>query len=95
MYLDERELPAGDVVRAAGGELRLRWTAAVAFVDLEPTLNWEHRCRYLVVRLDGQEIEAVEARFPPFLKGRAPTLRVVWTGARVPAWLKSGFLTMP
>lgn len=78
------------MVPVDGGEFRLRWAAAVAFVDLEPALNWAHRCRYLAIRIDGHEIEAVEARFPPFLKERAPTLRVVWTGARVPAWLKGG-----
>ncbi len=89
VYVDERELPAGyPIPISGGGELRLRWPAALAFADLEPTLNWAHRCRYLAVRLDGEDVEGISASLPPFLKGRSPTLRVAWTGERVPEWLR-------
>lgn len=87
VYLDERELPAGSAAPSGDDALRLHWPAALAFVDLEPGLNWAHRCRYLAVRLDGREVEPFEARFPPDLRAQVPTLRLVWTGPRVPAWV--------
>ena len=40
--------------------------ALVAFIDQEPTANWGHACRYVLVELNTGRISSWEARFPPF-----------------------------
>jgi inner membrane transporter RhtA len=84
VYVDERILPAGVAVELDGRSVELDRAVAVAFVDLEPRLNWGHRCRYLLVDAETGAVDAVEARMPPFLRGAPPTLRLVWRGADVP-----------
>jgi hypothetical protein len=84
VYVDERVLPAGSSVDLGGRTIDLQRPAAMAFVDLEPGLNWGHRCRYLLVDAESGEVERVDAHMPPFLRGAAPTLRVVWRGPAAP-----------
>jgi hypothetical protein len=86
VYLDEEIVPAGTVLRIDGQEVKVPWPAAVAFVDLRPAANWAHPCRYLLIDREGTQIESIEARWPPFLRGPAPSLRLIWKGADVPAW---------
>lgn len=84
VYLDERVHPAGTSVDLEGRTVEVPGPTAVAFVDLEPRLNWGHRCRYLLVDVETGGVAALDARMPPFLRGAAPTLRVVHRGADVP-----------
>ena len=90
VYLDERAVPAGEELTIDGRTLHRERELVVVFVDLEPMLNWGHRCRYLLVDREGGEVEAVEALVPTFFREERPTLRVVWRGPSVPAWAVSG-----
>jgi hypothetical protein len=58
----------------------------VAFVDLEPGVNWGHRARYLLIDRDSQDVRALDAQFPPFLRGMPPGLRVAYRAPAVPDW---------
>jgi hypothetical protein len=84
VYLDERILPAGATVEIDGRAVPVRGPSVLAFVDLEPRLNWGHRSRYLLVDAESGDVESFDARMPPFLRGVPATLRVVWQGADVP-----------
>lgn len=85
-YLDERVLPAGTVVKVDRKDISMPWPAVIAFVDLEPTANWAHDCRYLLVNAETGELQSVDARFPPFLRGASDTLRVIWRAEAIPRW---------
>jgi hypothetical protein len=58
----------------------------LAFADLEPGVNWGHRCRYLLVDAGSGEVRRIDAQFPPFLRGMPPGMRVVYRAAGVPDW---------
>src|SRR5215831_9986550 len=87
VYLDSQEIKAGESVPSAREPIVAPWDALMAFVDLQPTANWGHTCRYLLINVQTGEARSFDASFPPFLKsGPLKTLRVVWKGERVPDW---------
>jgi hypothetical protein len=87
VYLDSDEIKAGASVPAGRETLTAPWDSYLAFVDLQPTANWGHSCRYLLVNAQTGDTKSFDASFPPFLKsGPSKTLRVVWKGERVPDW---------
>lgn len=86
VYLDDRVLEPGDELDIDGGRAQVDAPTVVAFVDLEPGVNWGHRCRYLLIDRDSGEVRAIDAQFPPFLRGVPPQLRAVHQGAEVPDW---------
>jgi hypothetical protein len=86
VYLDERVLPTGAVVEVDRKEIRMPWPAVIAFIDLQPEANWAHDCRYLLVNSETGELQSIDARFPPFLRGAPDTLRVIWKAEAVPSW---------
>lgn len=63
------------------------WPTVIVFIDLEPTLNWGHDSRYLLVNSETGELQSIDARFPPFLCGAPDTLRVIWKAEAVPSWV--------
>lgn len=85
-YLEHAVVPAGEPLSLAGTELRLDVPVVVAFVDLEPGVNWTHRARYLVLGTGGELLRSLEADRPPFMSGVSPDLRLVHRGRRAPAW---------
>jgi hypothetical protein len=86
VYLDVQEFPAGTVIEIDGTEVRVPWLSRIAFVDLQPTANWGHACRYLFLNPETGDLQQMLARFPPFLRGVPQTLRVIWKGDDVPDW---------
>ena len=87
VYLDSQKIKAGESVQAGREPLVAPWDALMSFVDLQPTANWGHSCRYLLIHAHTGEVKSFDASFPPFLKsGPSKTLRVVWKGERVPDW---------
>jgi len=87
VYLDSQEIKAGESVPSGREHFVAPWDALMAFVDLQPTANWGHICRYLLINAQTGEVKSFDASFPPFLKsGPSKTLRVVWRGERVPDW---------
>lgn len=86
VYLDEQVLDAGTVLEIDGREIHMPWPTVTAFIDLEPTVNWGHDCRYLLVNSETGELQSIDARFPPFLRGAPDTVRVIWKAETVPSW---------
>ena len=86
VYLDDTPRHAGDRVAVADAVIEAPWDARIAFVDLEPGVNWGHACRYLAVRREGEGVVAVPARMPPFLKAGATKFRFLWRGPDAPEW---------
>jgi hypothetical protein len=73
--------PAGPgAVIAPRTELPLERPSYVAFVDAEPSANWGHPARYLIVDPGSEEVRSHDARFPPFGAGSAEW-RVVHRGS--------------
>jgi hypothetical protein len=58
--------------------------ALVAFIDRDPTANWGHSCRYVLVELSTGRISSWEARFPPFGIPPGSVWRVAYQAASVP-----------
>ena len=77
LYYDEQVLPANTEIEIDGQKFAMPSTGVVAFVDLEPRVNWGHACRYLLVNIETGETRTVDAQFPPFLRGYPDTLRVI------------------
>jgi hypothetical protein len=86
VYVLDRVLEAGDELEIDGVRVAIDAPTVVAFVDLEPGVNWGHRCRYLLLDAGSGEVRALDAQFPPFLRGVPPELRVVYSGPDVPEW---------
>ncbi len=86
IYLDHnlkspsKQLHAGDVA------MDMPWNGHIAFVDLEPGLNWGHSCLYLAIPLDDGEVIEVAAQMPPFLKTETATFHLLWRGPLAPQW---------
>lgn len=85
-YVEQRVVPAGEPLSLAGQARSFDEPVVVAFVDLEPGVNWTHRARYLVLGVRGGVRASIDADRPPFLKGASPQLRAVHRGARAPEW---------
>lgn len=85
-YLDERIVPPGASLEIDGKEVSVDRPTAVAFVDLEPGVNWGHRSRYLLIDAETGETQTVPAQFPPFLRQVPDSLRPIWRGESVPEW---------
>lgn len=86
VYMGDRVLEPGEELEVDGGHVKIDAPTVVAFVDLEPGVNWGHRCRYLLVDRDSGDVRAIDAQFPPFLRGMPPGLRVVYQAPGVPDW---------
>ncbi len=56
----------GASLRFPGLTLECPWDGYLAFVDLDPTANWGHRCRYVCLSEDAADATSVDAQFPPF-----------------------------
>jgi hypothetical protein len=89
VYFDPTTVRAGKAMKFGNVEKDLPWNAVTFFVDLEPGVNWGHKCRYILINLETGEQLSFPATMPPFLKGTPPALRVVWLGPSAPAWAKA------
>ena len=85
-YLELRVIPAGEELRWAGIERSFDEPVVIAFVDLQPELNWTHRGRYLVLGANGGVRQKLEVDRPPFLTQVSPRLRVIHQGSQAPDW---------
>jgi hypothetical protein len=85
-YLEERLIPTGEELPWEGLRRSFDKEVVVAFVDLEPALNWTHRGRYIVLGAKGGIEAIVEVDRPPFLTGVSPYLRLIHRGNRAPSW---------
>lgn len=101
--LDKAELDKGVVyvltkpVKAATkldfpqNQFEAPWDAVLAFVDRDPTANWGHPARYILINRETGNTLSIEARFPPFQRGDARLWRVFYKARSVP----DKFLAVP
>lgn len=85
-YLEQRVVPAGERIPRAGISQTFDEPVVVAFIDLQPMLNWTHRARYVVIGARGGILRTIDVDQPPFLAGSSPDLRLIHQGSRAPAW---------
>jgi len=74
-YIEQRVFPAGEALPWAAIAQSFDEPVVIAFVDLEPALNWTHHGRYLVLGAAGG-----------FLTGVSHYLRLIHRGSRAPSW---------
>jgi len=86
VYLNWNPIRASEQVQVGDALIEVPWDAHIAFVDLEPGVNWGHACCYLAIREDADEVLKVAARMPPFLKDKTSTFRLLWRGSLAPEW---------
>jgi hypothetical protein len=86
VYLDLNPIRAHKQVRIGDVRIKLPCEAHIAFVDLEPGVNWGHSCVYLAVCRDTNEVIQFKARMPPFLKAETSNFRFLWRGPLAPDW---------
>jgi hypothetical protein len=67
-YAAETQAPfaGGARLEFPGAVLEVPAEAYLAFIDREPTANWGHSARYLLVGRVGGQTWSVETRLPPF-----------------------------
>jgi len=85
-YIERRIIPPGEELSWAGMQENFDEPVVIAFVDLEPELNWTHRGRYLVLGATGGVRQILDVDRPPFLTKVSPQLRVIHRGSRAPQW---------
>jgi hypothetical protein len=85
-YIEQRVIPAGEVLPWAGITQSFDEPVVVAFIDLEPAMNWTHRGRYLLLGAGGGIQRKVDVDRPPFLTAVSPYLRLIHQGSRTPGW---------
>jgi hypothetical protein len=86
VYVSDEPRSAGERVAVADAIVEFPWPGSVVFVDLEPGVNWGHACSYLAVRSDADDVIAVAAHMPPFLKAGGARFRCIWRGPQAPEW---------
>ena len=86
VYLDEVELAPGTTVRIDQKHVEVRRPSALVFVDKDPSANWGHASRYLLIGLEDGRADSIDSRFPPFSNGVPKTFRLIWKGVDVPEW---------
>lgn len=85
-YIEQRVIPAGEVLPWPGITQSFDEPVVMAFVDLEPTLNWTHRGRYLVLGAEGGIRQKLDVDRPPFLSSVSPYLRLIHCGSHAAEW---------
>jgi hypothetical protein len=82
-YVADAPLPRGTHLDFPKTPIDLQCKGFVIFVDREPTANWTHSCRYLIIDAERGNVKSVEAQLPPF--GRAGLRwRVVYRAPGIP-----------
>jgi len=86
IYYDHSLKQKADRLFVGGLTIDLPWDGQIAFVDLEPGVNWGHACAYFAIRQDGDDVIEFAAHMPPFLKAETSTFHMLWRGSLAPEW---------
>jgi hypothetical protein len=86
IYLDHTPKSPADHVTAGDFMIDMPWNGHIAFVDLEPGVNWGHTCLYLALQSDGDTVIQFPARMPPFIKDGNHDFRLLQRGSHAPEW---------
>jgi hypothetical protein len=91
VYLSTEPVKTGARLDFPQCQIEVPWDAILAFVDREPTANWGHSARYILVNRDTGDTQSFEARFPPFQRGDARRWSLFYQARGVP----DKFLAVP
>jgi hypothetical protein len=83
-YAAEQPVAAGSRLDFPGAVIDVPKEAYVAFIDQQPTANWGHPARYVLVNRESGEVRSVDARLPPFRQKGELHWRVVYQAPSVP-----------
>lgn len=86
VYLEQRLIPAGEQLPWPGVQQSFDIPVVMVFVDLEPSLNWTHQARYIILDSEGNVQKTVDVDRPPYLTGVSSELKVIHRGSRAPEW---------
>ena len=84
VYRATEPLEAGEKANVPGLDVAAARRSLLAFVDREPSANWSHSSRYLMVDLETGALTSVEARLPPFGPASERHWALVHKGQSVP-----------
>ena len=84
VYYAEPLVADGEPLAVPGVEAQAPFRALLGFVDREPTANWTHSCRYVLVNRDIEEVVSIEAQLPPFGPTGHRQWRVAYKAPSVP-----------
>jgi hypothetical protein len=85
-YLEQRVFPDKEALPWVEITQKFDEPIVIAFIDLEPALNWTHNARYLVLDTGGIIRQKIDVDRPPFLTRVSRYLRLIHRGSRAPAW---------
>lgn len=84
-YLTEVIVEGDARLSLPGVELRIRTASRLGFIDQDPTANWGHPARYVLLPSDGVgHLISTPARYPPFARPDALKWRVVYRASGLP-----------
>jgi hypothetical protein len=83
-YINGQPIAAGQVIAMGPERLEAPFAAIAAFIDEEPTANWSHACRYLLISVENNDVRAIPGRFPPFSKADPGPWRLAYRAPGVP-----------
>jgi len=66
IYLEREPFKAGDTINSGRMSIGVKKPSYMAFVDLQPRLNWGHSCNYVLIDAETFETEIFNAQFPPY-----------------------------
>ncbi len=65
VYLDTSVYEPGSTVRLNRQVHSVTQLSILAFIDLYPSANWSHPCRYVLLHPEQDGVESIDASFPP------------------------------
>lgn len=84
VYAAERLLLAGTQIQYTGKRIEVLADSFIGFIDQDPSANWGHSARYVLMNQQSGEIQSLWARLPPFRSGDDLHWRVVYQAPSVP-----------
>ena len=84
VYLCRTRFAKGTTISFPHLEIDIRWDARLAFVDGDPTANWGHACRYVLLNPETGDTLSRDARFPPFQRSAAVDWQIVYRAPGMP-----------
>jgi len=84
VYIADNPVPTGTCLRFPRTQIDIPWDAFLAFIDSDPTANWSHSCRYVLLNCKTGEIRSFDAQFPPFRQDQQMHWRVAYKAKSVP-----------
>lgn len=84
VYANLRPLAAGEVVKLGPEHFESPFPAIAVFIDQDPTANWTHACRLVLMDTEGDRVYSSPGHFPPLSKDSPGDWRLAYKAPSVP-----------